>query len=357
MKLLILGGTLYLGRHTVEAARTRGHEVTLFNRGRTNPDLFPGIERLRGDREGDLGALAGRSWDAVIDTTGYVPGAVRASCALLENAASHYTFISSINVYADPRRPGLVEDDALVELPDGASETVVDGTTYGPLKARCEREVTATFAGRSAVVRAGLIVGPHDATERSAYWPMRVAEGGETLAPGRPDRPIQLVDVRDLARWLVQLAESRTSGVFNGTGPAVPLAMERFLETCRAVSGSAATFVWMDDAFLLDQKVGPYSEMPLWVPEEHHAFETVSCARAIAAGLTYRPLADTLRDTLAWARTLPPGRRAPRVLGVTIPGAITHEREAKVLQAWRERAAVSGAGSAGITGRSAGAAR
>jgi nucleoside-diphosphate-sugar epimerase len=338
MKLLILGGTLYLGRHTVEAALAAGHTVTLFNRGRTNPDLFPGVERLRGDREGDLGALSGRTWDAVVDTTGYLPGAVAASCALLRGAVGHYTFISSINVYADRTKPGLVEDDTLAELPAEASDRVVDGATYGPLKARCEREVRDAFPGRSAVVRAGLIFGPHDSTERSSYWPMRVAEGGEVLAPGRPERQVQLVDVRDLAGWLLRLAETRTPGVFNGTGPAAPLTMERFLDTCRLTAGGDARFVWMDDAFLTDKKVGPYSEMPLWVPEENHAFETVNCSRAIAAGLTYRPLADTVRDTLAWARTLPPGPRERRVLGVTIPGAITREREAGLLQAWREEA-------------------
>lgn len=356
MKLLILGGTLYLGRHTVEAALAAGHTVTLFNRGRTNPELFPGVERLRGDREGDLSSLAGRTWDAAIDTTGYVPGAVRASCALLRGAVGHYTFISSINVYADRTKPGLVEGDALAELTADASDQVVDGNTYGPLKARCEREVLDAFAGRSAVVRAGLIFGPFDSTERSSYWPKRVAEGGEVLAPGRPGRPVQLVDVRDLSSWLLRLAGTRTQGVFNGTGPATPLTMERFLDTCRAATGSDARFTWMDEAFLLDRKVGPYSEMPLWVPEENHAFETVNCARAIAAGLTYRPLADTVRDTLAWARTLPPGPRERRVLGVTIPGAITREREAGLLQAWRGRGAGPG-GEGAMTGPREGAVR
>lgn len=353
MKLLILGGTLYLGRHTVEAARARGHAVTLFNRGRTNPDLHPGVERLRGDREGDLGALAGRTWDAVIDPSGYVPGAVRASCTRLGDAVGHYTFISSINAYADRTQAGLVEEDALAELPDGAPETVT-AETYGPLKARCEREVTTAFAGRSAVVRAGLIFGPHDATERSAYWPLRVARGGEVLAPGRPGRPVQLVDVRDLAEWLVRLAESRTCGTFNGTGPTSPLTMERFLETCRAVSGSDARYVWASEAFLLEQKVGPYSELPLWVPEDYHAFETANCSRAVAAGLTYRPLADTVRDTLDWARTLPEGPRPHRVFGVTIPGAITREREADVLRVWRGRladAAATGSMTAMAAGR------
>ena len=347
MKLLILGGTLYLGRHTVEAARARGHEVTLFNRGRTGPDLFPEVERLRGDRDGDLGALRGRSWDAVIDPSGYLPRTVRASNAVLRDAAGHYTFISSINVYADRTRPGLTEDDPLAPLPEAAPETVT-GETYGPYKALCEREVTDAFPGRSAIVRAGLIFGPHDSTERSQYWPLRLARGGEVLAPGRPARPVQLVDVRDLAAWLVLLAETRTPGTFNGTGPGRTLAMEQFLATGRAATGSDARLTWMDDAFLLERKVGPYSEMPLWVPEENQAFESVSVARAIAAGLRFRPLADTLRDTLAWARTLPPGPRERRVQGVSIPAAMTREREAELLRAWRERGAVGGGGGAAM---------
>ena len=351
MRLLILGGTLYLGRHTVEAARARGHAVTLFNRGRTNPDLFPDVERIRGDRDGDLSALAGRRWDAVIDSSGYLPRSVHAGCEMLRDSVGHYTFISSISVYADRTRPGLVEEDAIAELVAGGREEVT-GETYGPLKARCEHEVMTAFAGRSAVVRAGLIFGPHDATERSGHWPQRVAEGGEVLAPGRPGRPVQLVDVRDLAELLVLLSETRSNGAFNGTGPGTPLSMERFLETCRAISGSEARFVWMDDAFLLDQEVGPFSEMPLWVPEENHAFETVSCARAIAAGLAYRPLADTLRDTLAWTRTLPPGPRAPKIIGVTIPAAMTREREAGLHIAWRERGV--GVGGDGPRGAMAG---
>jgi 2'-hydroxyisoflavone reductase len=347
MKLLILGGTLYLGRHTVEAARARGHEVTLFNRGRSNPSLFPEVERLTGDRDGDLGPLRGRAWDAVIDPSGYLPATLRASNAVLRDAAGHYTFISSINVYADRTRPGLTEEDALGSLPDAAPETVT-GETYGPYKALCEREVTNAFPGRSAIVRAGLIYGPYDSTERSQYWPLRLARGGEVLAPGRPGRPVQLVDVRDLAAWLVHLAELSFNGTFNGTGPGRALSMQEFLDAGREATGSDAHFTWMDDAFLLEQKVGPYSEMPLWVPEENHAFESVNVTRAIAAGLTFRPLAETLRDTLAWARTLPPGPRERRVQGVSIPAAMTAEREAELLSAWRGRDAAGGGSGASM---------
>ena len=337
MKYLILGGTSYLGRHAVEAARARGHEVTLFNRGRTNPGLFLDVEQLRGDRDSDLAGLAGRSWDAVLDPSGFVPRIVKASCERLRNVVAHYTFISSINAYADSTREGLVETDALAELPEGASREELTGDSYGPLKVLCEREAEAAFGSRAAIVRAGLIFGPHDPTERTGYWPLRVAEGGEVLAPGRPARPVQLVDVRDLAAWLVHLAEDRVGGAFNATGPGTPLTMERFLATCRDVSGSDARFTWLDEAFLLEQKVSPFSEMPLWVPEQFHAFETVNCARAFAAGLACRPLAETVRAARDWARTLPPGPR-PKP-GVQIPPALSRAREAEVLGAWHGRVA------------------
>ncbi|TMQ70159.1 MAG: epimerase [Candidatus Eisenbacteria bacterium] len=337
MRFLILGGTLFLGRHVVEAALARDHDVTLFNRGRSNPALFPRVERLRGDRDGDLKALEGRRWDAVIDPSGYLPRVVRAGCELLENAVAHYTFISSINAYAERTKAGLDEDDELAELPEGAPEEVT-GDTYGPYKALCEREVREAFAGRSAIVRAGLIYGPYDQTYRSSYWPLRLAEGGDVLAPGRGDRPLQLVDVRDLADWLVMLAEARTDGVFNGTGPETPLTMEAYLETCRDVAGTNANFVWVDEAFLLEQKVGPYSEMPLWVPEEFHAFEDVDVSRAIAAGLPYRRLEESVRDTLAWTRAEGPRVVDPMKLGVKIPRALSRERETELLAKWRQRA-------------------
>ena len=337
MKLLILGGTLYLGRHIVEAALARDHEVTLFNRGRTNPHLFPKVERLVGDRDGDLKALERRKWDAVIDPSGYLPRVVRAGCELLRDAVQHYTFISSINAYADATKPGLTEDDEEAKLPEGAPEEV-NGETYGPYKVLSEREVRSAFHNRSAIVRPGLIYGPHDATDRSGYWPLRIAEGGDVLAPGPAGRPVQLIDVRDLAEWLVQLADRGTSGVFNATGPETPLTMGAYLDTCREVANTHVHFVWIDEAFLLEQKVGPFSELPLWVPVQFHAFETVNVSRAVAAGLKYRRLKDTIQDTLAWARA--EGQRTvdPKKLGVKIPPALARQREAEVLAAWRQRA-------------------
>jgi 2'-hydroxyisoflavone reductase len=334
VRLLILGGTAYLGRHAVDAALARSHDVTLFNRGRTNPELFPQVERLRGDRDGDLSALEGRRWDAVIDPSGYLPRIVRASCELLRDAVDHYAFISSISAYADPTQPRITEDGAVALLPEGSPEEVT-GETYGPYKALCEREVLDVFGGRSAIVRGGLIYGPHDQTDRSGYWPLRLAEGGEVLAPGPVERLVQLIDVRDLAEWLVHLAESRVSGVFNGTGPREPLTMGRYLETCRSVAGSDAHLVWMDEAFLLEQKVGPYSELPLWVPEHLHAFEDVDVSRAVAAGVAYRPLEETIRGTLEWAKAHPSGGRTLRFGRLSIPNALSRDRERELLRLWR----------------------
>jgi 2'-hydroxyisoflavone reductase len=331
MKLLILGGTVFLGRHLVEAALARGHEVTLFNRGRTNPDLFPQVEQLRGDRDGDLAALRGRRWDAAIDTSGYVPRIVRASAALLAGAVERYTFISTISVYADFRSRGRGEDAPLGTLDDPTAEEVT-GPAYGPLKALCERAAEEAMPGRVLVIRPGLLVGPHDPTDRFTYWPARVARGGDVLAPGRPDRPVQIIDVRDLAEWNIRMVEAGGTGVYNATGPADVLTMGRLLDTCRAVSGDTR-IVWVDEAFLLDRGVTPWTELPLWVPdtEDHAGFASVSVERAKAAGLTFRPLAETVRDTLAWDALRP--ANADRRAG------LRPEREADLLAAWRGRTA------------------
>lgn len=341
MRLLILGGTIYLGRHLVDAALGRGHEVTLFNRGRTNPDLFAELERLRGDRDGDLAALAGRSWDAVIDPSGYLPRQVRASSEALGDRIGHYVFISSISVYADRTAAGLDEGAAVETLAPGTPE-VLTGEAYGALKSGCEATLETLRPGAVTIVRAGLIFGPHDTTERSQYWVLRMARGGEVLAPGRPEPPIQLVDVRDLAAWIVQAAERRLAGTFNATGPAAPLAMGRFLEACRTVAGAGAELSWVDEAFLIEAGVAPYSELPLWVPEAYRAFGTASIARARERGLAFRPIEETLRDTLAWARALPPGPRPPRV-GVPMPGGLAPGREQQLLAAWHERCRPSSA--------------
>jgi len=296
VRILVLGGTLFLGRHIVEAALARGHEVVLFNRGRRNPHLFPQIEKLRGDRDGDLSALRGRRFDAVIDPSGYRPEQVRAVIGVLGSAIAHYTFISSISVYRDfPPHRSFDEDAPLAQGDQG----------YGALKARCEDVLEETLPGQIARVRPGLIVGPHDPTDRFTYWPRRVARGGNVLAPGRPERAVQLVDVRDLAEWCVRLAEQYRIGVFNAVGPRSTLMMGRLLEDCAAVTESFARFIWIPDEDLLAAEVKPWTELPLWIPESDSRMGGMLLAdnrRAVAAGLTFRPLGDTIRVTLDWDR-------------------------------------------------------
>jgi 2'-hydroxyisoflavone reductase len=330
MDLLIIGGTIFLGRYLVESALERGHRVTLFNRGQHNPELFPEAEKLRGDRDGGLGALAGRRWDAVIDTCGYVPRIVRASAEFLAGAADHYTFISSISVYAKLDRPGMDERADVGRLEDETVEQVT-GETYGPLKALCERAAEEAMPGRTLIIRPGLIVGPHDVSDRFPYWPRRIARGGEVLAPGHPGVLTQIIDVRDLAEWTIAMVERRATGIYNATGPAAPLTMGEVLEACRQVTGSDARFTWIDDAFLLEQGVGPWMELPLWVPEEPDSagFSAVDCGRAIGAGLTFRPLGDTVRATLDWD--------ASRPADTTYRAGLAAKREAQVLAAWHAR--------------------
>ena len=293
---MVLGGTLFLGRHIVEAARARGHEVVLFNRGRTNPHLFPDVETLRGDRDADVSALRDRRFEAVIDTSGYRPEQVRGVTDVLGGGIAHYTFVSSISVYrAFHPHHSFDEDAPLAEGDQG----------YGALKARCEEALEQTLPGRLARVRPGLVVGPHDPTDRFTYWPRRVARGGEILAPGRPERAVQLIDVRDLAEWCVQLAEHQCVGAFNAVGPRSTLTMARLLEACAAATGSLARFVWVPDEHLLAAGIHPWTELPLWIPEGDSRMGGVLLAdnrRAVAAGLTFRPLADTVSATLEWDR-------------------------------------------------------
>ena len=328
MRILIFGGTNFLGRHTAAAALERGHEVTLFHRGQTNPGLFPEAEEILGDREHDLGLLAGRDWDAVIDVPGYVPRIVRASAQALAGQARHYTFISTISVYESMPAPGMDEDSPVGKLPEPSDDVQ---KYYGQLKALCEDEVRAAFPGSAAVIRPGLIVGPFDPTDRFSYWPVRVAEGGEVLAPGDPERQVQVIDARDLAEWTVRCAEQGTTGTFNATGPATRTSMREMLEACREGTGSDATFTWVDEAFLVEQGVGPWMELPLWLPESSEATRgmlAVSIERALAAGLTFRPLAETARDTVAWYRA----NGSPE-----LKAGMARERERELLEKWRGR--------------------
>ena len=329
MNLLLLGGTIFLGRHLVEAALARGHQVTLFNRGQHNPDLFPQLEKLRGDRtnESDLQTLSSRHWDAVIDTCGYLPRIVRLSAQALASAVEHYTFISSISAYAEPPTPGMDENAPLARLADESVEEIT-GETYGGLKVLCEQAAAAVLPGRLLTIRPGLIVGPHDPSDRFTYWPARVQRGGAILAPGRPDAPVQVIDARDLAEWIIDLVECRQTGIYNATGPAYPLTMGEVLETCRQVAGTPADFSWASDEFLLAQGVIPFTELPLWLPPEAAAMSQVSIATALSAGLSFRPLAATIADTLAWDATRPVD--APRKNG------LAPQREAALLELWQK---------------------
>ena len=284
--------------------------MTLFNRGQTRPDLFPNAERLRGDRGGDLSALRGRTWDAVIDTCGYVPRLVQASAAVLKDVVDHYTFISSISVYADLRQPGLTEAAPVRTLADPTIEEV-GPQTYGALKALCERAVDAMMPGRTLIVRPGLLVGPHDPTGRFTYWIQRGAAGGEVLAPGAPDRQVQCIDARDAAMWIVWMAEERAAGAFNVTGPNAPLSMGEFLAECRQALHREVRFTWVPEAFLFEHGVSPWTELPLWVPAHASGVFSIDVSKAQRTGLGFRPLAITIRDTFQWAVQRAPKASAP----------------------------------------------
>ncbi len=311
MKILILGGTVFLGRHLTELALARGYEVTLFHRGKRGADLFPDVERRIGDRLNDLSALARGEWDAVLDTSGQHPAAVRSAARLLSGRAGHYTFTSTISVFSDFSKAPVTLDSPLHE-PAPLDELGNEMEGYGPRKVGCEVQAT-TFDGPVAVVRPGLIVGPYDPTERFTWWVRRAQRGGALIAPGPPERPVQLIDARDLAGWMLDLA-----------------AMS-FAQVIAALPGPEGTrAVWMDESFLLAQEVGPWMELPLWVPEDMPGFQRVDCSGAIAAGLSFRPIAETARDTRAWAKDNPPAPGAPKT-------GLSPEREAALLAAWAAR--------------------
>ena len=323
MRLLLLGGPRFLGRAIADATLARGHELTFFNRGRTHPELYRDVERIVGDRSGDLTALSGREWDAVVDTSGYLPRDVRASAHALVGSA-FYCFVSSVSVYADFSRP-VDEESPVAELGDLPVDQITD-ESYGPLKALCEAAVRGAYEDRATIVRPGLIVGPHDPTGRFTYWPHRVARGGEVLAPAPPERPTQFIDARDLGEWIVSLCERRLSGVFNATHPGMP--WEALLDTCRSVAGVDATITWVSRDFLVDHEVGQWMELPLWIDGADPGaayFDRVDAGRALAAGLGFRPLADTVRGALELAETTDAAGLAP-------------EREAALLAEWHGRA-------------------
>lgn len=325
MRILVLGGTSFAGRHLVEQALARGHELVLFNRGRTGAGLHPGVERVAGERAGNLEGLDGRTFDAVVDMSGYFPADVERSAALLAGSAGRYLFVSTRSVYADHSQPGANEDSALAELPPGAPRDEITGESYGPLKVMCERAVRAAFGDRATILRPGLIVGPYDPTGRFTYWPVRIAAGGDVLAPAPPDQAIQVVDARDLATFALDLLERDAAGTYDVVSPAGLLTLGRVLDACLAAAGGDARLVWADESFLLERGVEPWTELPLWTPGEDMAgFQRSDVSRALAAGLSIRPIAQTVADTLRWAQEAHPD-----------PGAsMTREREAALLREW-----------------------
>ena len=318
MRILVLGGTVFLGRHVVAEALARGHEPTLFTRGLHGADLFPEAERLHGDRGGDLAPLRGRGWDAAIDTSGYEPAHVAAAAAL---DVGHYVFVSSCNVYPDWPDAPVDEDSPVWET---------DADDYGPKKAACERAAEAALPGRVAHVRAGLLVGPHDNVFRLPWWVRRIAAGGAVPAPGDPGRSVQLVDARDLAAWMLDLAEGRVAGRFNGTGPLGQATMGDVLAAAVAATGSAAELRWIPDAALEGARVEPWTELPLWLPPAFRGTWAVGTERAQAADLRCRPVAQSVADVAAWLRA-----GGERELGdwgaANRPEPMSRERERELL--------------------------
>jgi 2'-hydroxyisoflavone reductase len=331
MKTLILGGTGFVGRHIADLLLGRGHELTLFHRGRSNAGILPGAEHVLGDREVDLSPLRGRTFDVVIDPGGYEVPAVRAAARALAHPGLHYVFVSSISVYSDLAKTDEIEGP--LQTVENAETAALSLETYGGLKTACERALDDETGGRVQHVRAGLILGPHDYDARFRYWLTRVAAGGEVLAPGDPEALTQAIDVRDLAAWIVASAEARVTGAFNATGPAMTI--RALLETIRDVVGSDARFTWVPDEILTAHAVGPYSEMPFWLPASVGA-RPVDIGRAVARGLTFRPFAETARDTWAWLATGWDAEASVRDnRRLRVPGGMTPEREAAILEAAR----------------------
>jgi 2'-hydroxyisoflavone reductase len=338
LRLLILGGTGFTGPYQVRYALGRGHKVTTFNRGKTHPGELPAeVEQLIGDRNGKLDALKNRQWDVVIDNPTTLPAWVRDAAQILKGNVERYVFISTISVYGELETG--VDEAAPTEKYTGADpykETIeamkASGfKTYGPLKALSEQEAEKWFPGKALIIRPGLIVGPRDETDRFTYWPVRIDRGGEVLAPGNPNDPVQFIDARDLAEWTIRMVENRQTGIYNATGPAKPMGVGGMLDGIKGALKSDATFTWVSEDFLTQQKVEAWSDMPVWAGKESGIAKT-KIDRALGKGLTFRPLAETARDTLAWFKSLPQDRQSKLNAG------LTPEREAEVLSAWHKKA-------------------
>ncbi len=354
MTILVLGGTGFLGPHVVEYAVARGHTVTLFNRGRTNPHLFPDLEKLQGDRRASqIDSLRGRKWDAVIDPSAYFPRVVHEAMDILAQNIGYYMIVSSISVYANTSQPGIDETAPVGRIDDPSSEEV--RLYYGQLKALAEEAAEQRMPGRVNRVRPGLIVGPGDPSDRFTYWPVRVQQGGEILSPGDPNDPVQYIDVRDLAKWMVHATEQRITGIFNATGPDYPTTVAEMLYGCKAVTGGDARFTWAPADFLEANGVQGWLHMPVWVPPvgDYAGFARIDCGKAIKEGMTFRPLAEIVRGTLDWWATLSDQRRARLAPDTDFPAegeqdaevhrrsrqaGLTASREREVLDAWHSGA-------------------
>ena len=340
LRILILGGTGFTGPYQVKYALSRGHKITTFNRGKTHPGELPAeVEQLIGDRNGKLDALKNRQWDVVIDNPTTVPAWVRDAAQVLKGNVDHYVFISTISVYGETKTG--MDETGPTEKYEGADpykETIeavrASGfKTYGSLKAFSEKEAEKWFPGKALVIRPGLIVGPRDETDRFSYWPVRIDRGGEVLAPGDPKDPVQFIDARDLAEWTIRMVESGETGIYNATGPAKPLGVGGMLDGIKGALNSKATFTWVPEDFLNDQKVSAWSDMPVWACGASEAgISQTKIDKALSKGLTFRPLAETARDTLDWFKKLPPERQSKMKAG------LTPEREAEVLKAWHAKA-------------------
>ena len=330
LRILILGGTGFIGPFQVRYALSRGHTVTLFNRGRSNPGMFPEVETLIGDRNGQLDALAGHTWDAVIDNSRSNPGWVRLSAEFLRDSADLYFYVSSRSAYSDLSRVPMTSDAPTFTYESAGIEPGSDNLPYGLAKALSEREAQRVFGDRANIVRPGLIIGPQDETDRFTYWPVRIHRGGEVLAPGDGSDTVQIIDVRDLTEWMIRMAETGHTGVYNGIGPATPRPMTELLYGIRAVTTAETTFTWVDTGFLMERGIRPYREMPVWRPPVpgFEGFARFDLTPEVEAGLTFRPLAETARDTLEYHFSRPPERQA------NLRAGVAPEREAEVLADW-----------------------
>src|SRR5213082_3282367 len=341
LRILILGGTGFTGPFQVRYALERGHKVTVFNRGKTHPGETPKeVEQLIGDRNGQLDAIKNRKWDVVIDNPTMLPAWVRDAAQILKGNVERYIFISTISVYGEVKSgPDETATTEKYESADPYKETVeavkAGGyKNYGPLKALSEKEAEKWFPGKTLIIRPGLIVGPRDETDRFTYWPVRIDRGGEVLAPGNPNDPVQFIDVRDLAEWTIRMAENHETGIYNATGPAKPLGIGAMLGGIKDAGKSNANLIWVSEEFLTQQKVEAWSDMPVWTGKES-GLARASISRGLSKGLTFRPLSDTTRDTLVWFKSLPQDRQSKLRAGLTA------EREAEVLAAWHKRACKS----------------